>query len=221
MQELLEIQKKYSITDKDLYVLSKLSADLKISSLFEKEKVNAKIRSVLAKYNVGMLDKIKTIKALTNSDYHNNPELIEKYKDSEKTEELNIAGKKGKQNLIIIACVFVVVFLAVSLNNSKKSDNNVGDSNSVTDVSSINGTYSYNDNSAELDVTVNGNMWSFKSTIKSGFGDEYDNNNSQYDSGIIKGNDLYEKSGMVKIGYVSGNSLTTSFSGRQVTLNKN
>ncbi|MFV5700185.1 hypothetical protein ACM55H_17645 [Flavobacterium sp. ZT3R17] len=134
MQELLDIQKKYSIKDKDLYVLSKLSADLKTSSLFEKEKVNAKIKSVLTKYNVGMLDKIKTIKALTKSDYHNSPELIEKYKDSEKSEELNIAGKKGKQNFIIIACVFVVIFLAVSLNNSKKSDNNSSyeNSNSTT-----------------------------------------------------------------------------------------
>ena len=135
MQELLDIQKKYSITDKDLYVLSKLSADLKTSSLFEKEKVNTKIKSVLAKYNVGMLDKIKTIKALTNSDYHNNPELIEKYKDSEKTEELNIAGKKGKQNLIIVACVFVVVILvASSLNKTGKSTNNSSyeNSNSTT-----------------------------------------------------------------------------------------
>jgi hypothetical protein len=130
MQELLDIQKKYIITDKDLYVLSKLSADLKTSSLFEKQKVNAKIRSVLAKYNVGMLDKIKTIKALTKSDYHNSPELIEKYKDSEKTEELNIAGKKGKQNFIIIACVFVVIFLAVSsLNKTDKSTNSSANDN--------------------------------------------------------------------------------------------
>ena len=132
MQELLDIQKKYSITDKDLYVLSKLSADLKTSSLFEKEKVNAKIRSVLAKYNVGMLDKIKTIKALTNSNYHNNPELIEKYKDSEKTEELNIAGKKGKQNLIIVASVFVAILIAFSLSKDKKSYNSTNKTEAIT-----------------------------------------------------------------------------------------
>ena len=79
-----------------------------------------------------MLDKIKTIKALTNSNYHNNPELIEKYKDSEKTEELNIAGKKGKQNLIIVASVFVAILIAFSLSKDKKSYNSTNKTEAIT-----------------------------------------------------------------------------------------
>ena len=53
-----------------------------------------------------------------------------------------------------------------------------------------------------------------------GFGSDYDNQNAQYDNGIVKGNDLYESSGMVKVGYVNGNSLTTSIGGQSVTLSK-
>jgi hypothetical protein len=36
----------------------------------------------------------------------------------------------------------------------------------------------------------------------------------------VKGNDLFENSGMVKVGYVSRNSLTTSIGGQSVTLRK-
>jgi hypothetical protein len=54
-----------------------------------------------------------------------------------------------------------------------------------------------------------------------GFGSDYDNQNVQYDNGIVKGNDLYESSEMVKFGYVNCNSLTTSVGGQSVTLRKN
>jgi preprotein translocase subunit SecG len=220
MQDLLDIQKKYNITDKDLFVLSYLSSQLKESSLLEKQRINTKLKNILSKYNISLLDKIKSIKALTNSTYHKDLVLIEKYSDAHNSEEYNVSEKKVKKSVIMLIVLFFVVFFAITiaLSNKSSSENN---SNESTEISSVNGTYSYTDNSADLNVTVNGNMWSFRSTIKSGFGNEYDNDNSQYDSGIMKGNDLYDKSGMVKIGYVSGNSLTTSFSGRQITLNKN
>ena len=220
MQDLLDIQKKYDITDKDLFVLSYLSSQLKESSLFEKQKINTKLKNILSKYNISLLDKIKAIKALTNSTYHKDSILIEKYSDAHNSEEYNVSEKKVKNSVIMLIVLFIVVFFAITiaLNNKTRNEN---DSSVSTEVESVNGTYSYTDNSADLNLTVNGNMWSLKSTIKSGFGDEYDNDNSQYDSGMMKENDLYDKSGMVKIGYVSGNSLTTSFSGRQITLNKN
>jgi hypothetical protein len=85
----------------------------------------------------------------------------------------------------------------------------------------IDGTYSFKDNSAELKITISGSSWSGKTMMITGFGSDYDNQNAQYDNGVIKGNDLYESSGMVKVGYINGNSLTTSVGGQSVTLRKN
>ena len=59
-----------------------------------------------------------------------------------------------------------------------------------------------------------------KTVIISGFGAEYDNQNAQYDNGIVNGNDLYESSGNIKIGYIDGNSLVATIFDRQVTLRK-
>ena len=82
------------------------------------------------------------------------------------------------------------------------------------------GIYSYKDNSAELQITVSGNRWMGKTVIVSGFGAEYDNQNAQYDNGIVNGTDLYESSGNIKIGYIDGNSLVANVFERQVTLRK-
>ena len=82
------------------------------------------------------------------------------------------------------------------------------------------GIYSYKDNSAELQITVSGNRWMGKTVIVSGFGTEYDNQNAQYDNGIVNGTDLYESSGNIKIGYIDGNSLVANVFERQVTLRK-
>lgn len=82
------------------------------------------------------------------------------------------------------------------------------------------GIYSYTDNSAELQITVSGNRWMGKTVIVSGFGAEYDNQNAQYDNGIVNGTDLYESSGNIKIGYIDGNSLVANVFERQVTLRK-
>jgi hypothetical protein len=85
---------------------------------------------------------------------------------------------------------------------------------------SINGLYSYEDNSAKLSIIVSGSSWTGKTIIVTGFGSEYDNLNTQYDTGIMKGNDLFESSGMVKVGYIKGNSLITSMVGKSVILRK-
>jgi hypothetical protein len=82
----------------------------------------------------------------------------------------------------------------------------------------VDGTYSYNDESVKISITINGDSWIGKTTIISGMGDEYDR--PEYQSGIVNGQDLYESSGMVKIGYVNGRSLTTTIGGSQVTLSK-
>jgi hypothetical protein len=93
-------------------------------------------------------------------------------------------------------------------------------SNELNQETTTNGIYSYKDNSTELQITVSGNRWMGKTVIVSGFGAEYDNQNAQYDNGIVNGNDLYESSGNIKIGYIDGNSLVATIFDRQVTLRK-
>lgn len=127
---------------------------------------------------------------------------------------------KNQLNLKSVIVLAISVFIMSCENNSKSNQSN-SQSHKQVDVESIDGTYSYRDNSAELVIRISGNSWSGKTMMVTGFGSDYDNQNAQYDNGIVKGNDLYESSGMVKVGYVNGNSLTTSVGGQSVTLRKN
>ena len=67
---------------------------------------------------------------------------------------------------------------------------------------SIDGVYSGSQNISGLELvaklTINGNRWSASSQLG------YDR--AEYQNGVIKGKDLYDDSGMIKIGYVSGNT---------------
>jgi hypothetical protein len=84
---------------------------------------------------------------------------------------------------------------------------------------SIDGIYTFEDASAFLRITVSGDTWIGKTIIRSGMGEEYDE--VSYESGRMKGKTLYESSGYVEIGYISGNNLTTSIGNSRVTLRKN
>ncbi len=108
--------------------------------------------------------------------------------------------------------ICLVLLLIASCGNNSSNKNSFDDG--------INGRYSYTDNSAEIFITISGSTWSGKTILISGMGSEYDNQNAQYDNGILKGNELYESSGIVKIGYVSGKLLYTNVGGQNVTLRK-
>jgi len=128
--------------------------------------------------------------------------------------------------IFISCCIFM---LSSCGNNSNKSNSSNSDNDKMSKSSlqeqpkeeeSIDGLYSYEDNSAKLTIRISGNSWSGKTIIITGFGSDYDNQNAQYDNGIVNDNDLYESSGMVKVGYVSGQSLHTSVAEQSVTLSK-
>lgn len=126
-----------------------------------------------------------------------------------------------KSNNIIITSLFLTFLVAfVGCGNNGQNSNSNSETKQKEEAQTVDGTYSYKDNSAELVITIGGNSWSGKTMMVTGFGSDYDNQNAQYDNGIVKGNDLYESSGMVKVGYVNGNSLTTSIGGQSVTLRK-
>jgi len=122
-------------------------------------------------------------------------------------------------NLKSVIVLAISVFIMSCENNTKNNQSN-SQSNKQVDVETTDGIYSYKDNSAELVITISGNSWRGKTMMVTGFGSDYDNQNAQYDNGIVKGNDLYESSGMVKVGYVNGSSLTTSIGSQSVTLRK-
>lgn len=120
-----------------------------------------------------------------------------------------------------IYSVFALIILLIASgceNNSEKSTNSKSTNTQVDET--IDGTYTYSDNSVELEITIRGDSWYGKTMIVTGFGSDYDSQNAQYDNGTVNGNDLYESSGMVEIGYISGKSLTTSIGGQRVTLRK-
>ncbi|MCF8307413.1 MAG: hypothetical protein K9I68_00235 [Bacteroidales bacterium] len=112
-----------------------------------------------------------------------------------------------------LTLIFTVIFIATQLtiscnsNDSEQSD----DSEQSEKKETIDGTYTYSGNTAELVITINGDSWQGKTTIAG---------NTEYQKGIVKGEDLYNETGSVKIGYVNGESLTTSIGGQRVTLHK-
>jgi len=71
--------------------------------------------------------------------------------------------------------------------------------------SSINGTYtstvSGGGSGGQFSVSIYGESWSSVLKINS-----YDD--GSYESGSVRGKDLYDESGYVKVGYVSGNTVT-------------
>ena len=132
-----------------------------------------------------------------------------------------------KHFAVALISMLTMLFIACNSNSNKSNNTNTDnfESNSPSQQEepkeeSINGLYSYEDNSAKLSIRVSDESWTGITLIVSGFGEEYDNQNAQYENGIVKGKELFDNSGMVKIGYISGNSLTTSIGGQSVTLIK-
>tara|TARA_B110000116_G_scaffold193437_1_gene168324 strand:+ start:321 stop:770 length:450 start_codon:yes stop_codon:yes gene_type:complete len=89
----------------------------------------------------------------------------------------------------------------------KKTKSNKSYSSSSTEkkTKSNNGTYKYETSDGSLTITISGSSWRSAHVITTGFGEAYDNQNAQYDRGIVNGDDLYDSSGYIKLGYVSGN----------------
>lgn len=97
-------------------------------------------------------------------------------------------------------------------NISKSKTNN---STSKSKPTSINGKYSYSEpGGVELIVNVYGGSWSGQTKIC-----QYCD--VEYDRGVLKGNALYDSSGYIEIGYISGNSLHIQVHSGSAVLNKN
>lgn len=76
---------------------------------------------------------------------------------------------------------------------------------------SVDGVYSYAEPNFEAVITISGSSWSGRTTL---YG------RTEYDRGIVRGNDLYEESGYSKIGYVGKERVVTSLGGKRLTMKK-
>jgi hypothetical protein len=54
----------------------------------------------------------------------------------------------------------------------------------------------------------------------SGLGAEYDASQAEFQTGVVRGNEIFDESGLVKIGYIEGNNLTTTVGGQYITLKR-
>lgn len=103
----------------------------------------------------------------------------------------------------------IIFIFSISILISCNSKNNKPDNSSY----SQDGTYSYSSGQVESSITIIGDSWTGSSKLC-----EYCD--VEYDSGIVNGSDLYDSSGYVKIGNISGNSISTSIGSFRVTLRK-
>jgi len=122
-----------------------------------------------------------------------------------------------KHLAVALFSLSTMVFIACDSNSNKSNNSNSGNSESNSSKQreqtskqreqtkvedNIDGVYSGSQNISGLELvaklTISGSRWSATSQLG------YDS--PEYQNGVVKGNDLYDDSGMIKIGYVSGNS---------------
>lgn len=84
----------------------------------------------------------------------------------------------------------------------------------------VNGNYFYEGSDARCKILVMGDLWTGSFTFVSGFGVEYDASQAEFQTGVVRGNEIFDESGLVKIGYIDGNNLTTTVGGQYITLKR-
>jgi hypothetical protein len=147
---------------------------------------------------------------VSTSDKTSNPTYILNYDKS--TNQITCSGGNSEP----------IIDLTRSGNSSSNEQNQSGnvDQLSESQNQSSDGIYVYSDNSVNIRISISGNRWRGKTMIISGFGADNDNQNAQYDNGVVNGTTLFDASGYVEIGHVNGRSLTTTISDQSVTLRR-
>ena len=84
----------------------------------------------------------------------------------------------------------------------------------------INGTYIYDGSDAKCKISVFGDQWVGSFSVVSGFGDEYDASQAEFQTGVVRSNEIFDESGLVKIGYIEEKNLTTTVGGQYITLKR-
>ncbi|GAB1350885.1 hypothetical protein MASR1M107_31000 [Ignavibacteriales bacterium] len=96
-----------------------------------------------------------------------------------------------------------------SYNDNEESSGKIGGTS--RDYNDINGIYSFKNSEMSARITILGDKW---------FGNHKIMGELEVETGLVKGKDLMDESGFVKVGFVSGNKLHTTLFNRQITLRK-
>jgi hypothetical protein len=106
-----------------------------------------------------------------------------------------------KPGLLLLA-LLVLSSCGNPSNSDDSGSNTSGQEEQLMEDTSIDGVYSGSMSISGLELvaelTISGNRWSARSQLGS--------DSQEYQNGVVNGNDLYDDSGMIKIGYVSGNT---------------
>jgi hypothetical protein len=111
---------------------------------------------------------------------------------------------RNKKNVIRIAKVTVtlITFAFMFSSCDNKPSSNKGEKSNHKEEATIDGVYKGSKNISGLEIvanlTISGNRWS--ASTKMGY------ESPEFQNGIVKGKDLFDDSGMIKIGSVSGTS---------------
>lgn len=116
--------------------------------------------------------------------------------------------------------VICFAFIGIIFSSCTTRQEDQGTKQGSKKIETIDGNYSFEDNSILFEISINGDKWFGKTTIISGFGSDYDNQQATYENGTMSGNDLYESRGIVQVGYVDGDYIHTSVGNRRITLQK-
>jgi len=123
----------------------------------------------------------------------------------------------------LLAISFFILIGIASGESEKKEDSATDQTDNTpesTDTATIDGTYKMSDSYGTIEIAISGNSWSCTVIPITGFGEANDRQNATTSSGPIKGNDLYDNTGLVIVGQVSGITLNTDIGGQDVTLFK-
>ncbi len=113
------------------------------------------------------------------------------------------------KTILLLTATLVISCGDIKKSNSTKQSNASENAAQAEDAAvnktqevSIDGVYTGSQNisglNLEAKLTISGKSWSASSQLG------YDN--PEYQNGVVNGTDLYDDSGMIKIGYVSGNN---------------
>tara|TARA_B100000513_G_scaffold24416_1_gene9410 strand:- start:455 stop:820 length:366 start_codon:yes stop_codon:yes gene_type:complete len=112
--------------------------------------------------------------------------------------------KKTIKHLLSAIMVGTFLFIAIGSDDDESTES-FSNSSSSSSSNSIDGTYTSSVSGGgaggEFSVSIYGDSWSSILKINS-----YDNGTYEY--GTVRGKNLYDESGFVKVGYVSGNTVT-------------
>jgi antitoxin component YwqK of YwqJK toxin-antitoxin module len=153
-----------------------------------------------------------------NGQQHGKQESWNENRELERVENYLNGQKHGKQTWNDYGYLIEENYVngVIVIEEDVESEDMIYEDTKVKTVSN-NGTYT----SGENRITINGSSWSSVVVIISDFGSQY--NENQSDNGIVKGDDLYDDSGYVKIGSISSSSsksITTTLGGNRITFFK-